>query len=98
MNGWNDDLMSWPQQCFARTLHDGRSYLLYLRNRGAWQGWIIEGFEMFSNRTRPIIWSDEILHGCRVKDLDQAKLALVRIFKHSMGIRHRVELIRPNLI
>ncbi len=97
--GWADDLTGWPVQCSARVEFEGRSFLLYLHFRGNWKGWIVEGAEKVHDLAdRACIWSEELLCGCRVKHVGEAKLALVRIFKRQLGIRRRVILIKPKII
>ena len=98
MTGWVE-LIGWPLQYATRAEYEGRSFLLYLRNRGRWQGWIIEGAEKVHDLAGgSVIWSDELLNGCQVQNQSQAKLVLVKIFKRGLGIRRRVNLIRPRVI
>ncbi len=98
MTGWTE-LIGWPEQFAAGTDFEGRPFLLYLRNRGCWQGWIVEGaVRVHDLAGKSAIWSEELLNGCHAANPSQAKLALVRIFKHGLGIKSRVKLVGPRLV
>ena len=99
MNGWNDDTFGWPCQSVAQVEIGGTSYLLYLRFRGSWKGFIVqEGMRVHDLARRTNIWSEEMLCGCHIHNLEEAKRALVSIFKKNLGIKNRVKFTRPRLI
>jgi hypothetical protein len=99
MKGWIEDVKNWPIQCATRINYQGQSYLLYLNFRGTWRGWIIEGaIRLHDLSNRSLIWSEEMLCGCRISNLRQAKIALVRVFKQQLGINNRLNLIQPKIL
>lgn len=99
MNGWTDDIRNYPVQCFAQTEIRGTSYMLYLRFRGSWQGYIVtDAVEIYNLARRSSNWSGDMLAGCQIQNLGQAKLALISIFKKKFEIKYRVKFTSPRLV
>jgi hypothetical protein len=85
---WFDDLIWCPSQCYGQLHWQGIDYILYLRWRwhDPWQGHIVKNARDSRSMHQPeAVWSKDLFEErdlfFRDEELEQAKAALVEIFK-----------------